>query len=285
MSTVEAAASLFGSDGDSEPDPFAVIGNEDTTPPHDEHQVHTSAHPSQMGQESSSWFAEQMYPDPQQAQHDPWFIPTAQDVPSSQSLHSGGRPSYDHQQGHHPGATPYEPRSGYATSSATSTPYQNTSTSYEAYNPTPPTPCQYSAQQSSYDPYNPTTSMSTSNSYAPREPTRQLSTVPAQPQTVQHTSSYNSVVPPVPSPYTASMASQQQQPPNGIPAQAFKPPSAPTAAKFRPKASNAYDPPLPPPKVNRTTSPSLAALRGPPTKQCLSRLTSSSARPQITERL
>lgn len=118
MSAVEAAASLFGSDGDAEPDPFAVIGNEatDTTPPgHDEHQTHTSSPPFQMGQDTSSWFAEQMYPDPQQEQHDPWFIPTVQDAPSGQSHHSNGLPSsYDHQQGYYSGATAHEPHPTYA---------------------------------------------------------------------------------------------------------------------------------------------------------------------------
>lgn len=113
MSTVEAAASLFGSDSDSGPDPFAVIGNEatDTTPPHNEHQMHTSSPPFQMGQEASSWFAEQMYPDPEQEQHDPWFIPTAQDVPSGQSHRPSDLPSsHDHQQGYYSGATAHEPQ-------------------------------------------------------------------------------------------------------------------------------------------------------------------------------
>lgn len=112
MSTVEAAASLFGSDGDSGPDPFAVIGNEatDTTPPHDDREMHTSSHPFQMGQDTSSWFAEQMYPDPQQEQHDPWFIPTAQDAPSGQSHRPSSLPSsYDHQQSYYSGATAHEP--------------------------------------------------------------------------------------------------------------------------------------------------------------------------------
>ena len=108
MSTLEAAASLFGSDGDSGPDPFAVIGNEanDTTPSHDEHQpVHISSHSLQMGQDTSTWFAEQIYPDAHQEQ---WSIPTTQDVPSGQSHPSGLPVPYDHQQGYYPG-TPYAP--------------------------------------------------------------------------------------------------------------------------------------------------------------------------------
>lgn len=113
MSTLEAAASLFGSDGDSGPDPFAVIGNEatDTAPPHDEHEpAHTSSHPFQMGQDSSSWFTEQMYPDAQQEQHGSWFIPTAQDALSGQSHRSGLPFSYDLNQGSYSEA----PQSAYA---------------------------------------------------------------------------------------------------------------------------------------------------------------------------
>lgn len=117
MSTVEAAASLFGSDGDSGPDPFAVIGNEaaDTTPSHDEREpVHTSSHPLEMGQDTSSWFAEQMYPDAHQEQRDSWLIPTAQDVPLGQPPRSAPPLSYDHQQGHYPGVqhSAYTPSPG-----------------------------------------------------------------------------------------------------------------------------------------------------------------------------
>jgi hypothetical protein len=148
----------------------------------------------------------------------------------------------------------------------TSTVYQNTS--YEPYNPPPPPPyqpystSQYPAQQPSYDPYKPTATTSMSDSYAPRQPARQLST-PAQPQAAQP-DSHRPVSRSVSSPYSASfaVASQQQQPPNGVPAQASKPPAAPTAAEFRPKASNAYDPPLPPPKVHRTMSPSSLRFTG-----------------------
>ncbi|KAG6376165.1 Sec23-binding domain of Sec16-domain-containing protein [Boletus reticuloceps] len=264
MSTVEAAASLFGSDGDSRPDPFAVIGNEatDTTPPHDEHQVHNSSHSLQMGQDTSSWFAEQIYPDPQQEQHDPWLIPTAQDGSSGQPHRpSGLSPSYDQQQRYNPGANAYEPHSAYNTPLVTSTAHQNTSASYEPYNPTPLThhqpygASQYPAQPS-YNPYKPTTATSSSNPYAPPQPKRQLSAVPAQPQVAQP-DNYNSVSRSVPSPYLASFAvASPQQLPNGIPAQTAKPSPAPTAAEFRPKTSNAYDPPLPPPRVHRTTSPS-----------------------------
>ncbi|KAF8559595.1 hypothetical protein OG21DRAFT_1480351 [Imleria badia] len=261
MSTVEAAASLFGSDGDSGPDPFAVIGNEatDTTPPDDEH---SSSHSLQMGQDSSSWFAEQMYPDPQQEQHDPWFIPAAQDASSGQSHPLSGLPSSnDYQQRYYPGANAYEPPSTYNSPPVPSTAYQSTPASYEPYNPSPQpyNTSQYPAQQSSYDPYKPSTTTST---YAPRQPARQLSTIPAQPQAAQPDSRKH-VLRSVSSPYSASFSvASPQQPPNGVPVQASKPPPPPTAAEFRPKASNAYDPPLPPPKVHRTTSPSSLRFTG-----------------------
>ncbi|KAG8217541.1 Sec23-binding domain of Sec16-domain-containing protein [Butyriboletus roseoflavus] len=263
MSTVEAAASLFGSDGDSGPDPFAVIGNEatDTTPPQDDRQTHTSSHLFQVGQDTSSWVAEQMYPDPQQEQHDPWFIPTAQDAPSGQSLRPSSLPSsYDHQQGYYSGATAHDPHLAYASPPVSSTPDQSAA-SYEPYNPTsvpyqPYSTNQYPPQQPSYDPYKPTTTTSTSNSHAPRRPARQLSTIPTQPPAAQH-DDHNPVSRSVSSPFSASSAVvPQQQPPNSVHAQASKPPPTPTAAEFRPKASNAYDPPLPPPKVHRTVSPS-----------------------------
>jgi len=143
--------------------------------------------------------------------------------------------------------------------------YQNTAAFYEPYNPIPPTPhqpyntSQHSAQQP-YDPYKPTAT--TSSSYAPQQLARQLSTIPAQPQAAQP-DSHNPVSRSVSSPYSASFAvASQQHPPNGVPTQASKPPSALTAAEFRPKASNAYDPPLPPPKVHRTTSPSSLRFTG-----------------------
>lgn len=121
MSTVEAAASLFYSDGESGsgPDPFAVIGSEatDTTPPHDEDETHISSHSFQMGQDTSSWFAEQMYPDVQQDQHDPWFIPTTQDPSSGEPHHPSGLPSPNaRQQRYYPGVNAYEPHSAYNSS-------------------------------------------------------------------------------------------------------------------------------------------------------------------------
>lgn len=88
MSSVEAAASLFGSDGDSGPDPFAVIGNEetDTTPPAGltvhEHGQHASAsYPSNMGQDASSLFAEDNIPQGAQPfEQDPWSVAVDQDA-------------------------------------------------------------------------------------------------------------------------------------------------------------------------------------------------------------
>ncbi|KAI6166996.1 Sec23-binding domain of Sec16-domain-containing protein [Pisolithus thermaeus] len=85
MSSVEAAASLFGLEGDAGPDPFAVIGNEDADTTQAtgsnieqqlaEHaQYDTSSCLANMGQDASSLFAEQMYPDAQASGHDAWSL-------------------------------------------------------------------------------------------------------------------------------------------------------------------------------------------------------------------
>lgn len=127
MSTVEAAASLFGPDGDVGPDPFAVIGNEDSDTtqafaPSFEQQVPEHAHHDSssysvdMGQDASSLFAEQMYPDAHAAQHDPWAIPTSQD---KSMLQSEVAPApYVQQQSWYSEvhSTSYEPRSGRTSS-------------------------------------------------------------------------------------------------------------------------------------------------------------------------
>lgn len=103
MSTVEAAASLFGSDGDSGPDPFAVIGNEemDTTPPaglmRHEHGQHDSAfYPSNMGQDASSLFAEDQ--DVQHFQQDSWSVPAIQDSSAPDNLHNSNNSATGYEQ-------------------------------------------------------------------------------------------------------------------------------------------------------------------------------------------
>jgi len=128
MSTVEDAASLFGSDGDAEPDPFAVIGNEDcdTTqafgPSFEqqvvEHALHdSSSYPVDMGQDASTLFAEQIYPDARTVQQDPWSIPTSQD--SSIAQPDVAPAPYVQQQSWYSEvhSTSYEPRPVHASSS------------------------------------------------------------------------------------------------------------------------------------------------------------------------
>jgi len=113
MSTVEAAASLFDSDGDSGPDPFAVIGNEetDTTPParglmrHEYGQHESTAYPSNMGQDASSLFAEDHMP--QGTQHsrlDTWPVPAQQNFNSlDKSQYSNNSTAvYEESPGHYP---------------------------------------------------------------------------------------------------------------------------------------------------------------------------------------
>lgn len=111
---------------------------------------------------------------------------------------------------------------------AASTAYQSAPASYEPYSPTPPTPYQPQSviqqpAQQPYDPYKPTATVPTSNSYAPHQPARRLSGVPAQPQATQYDNRS-----PVPrsasSTYSTSFVVPSHPPPNGVPAQAPKPP-------------------------------------------------------------
>ncbi|KAG2052947.1 hypothetical protein BDR06DRAFT_972634 [Suillus hirtellus] len=79
MSTVEAAALLFGSDDNIRPDLFSVIGNEETdmTPParlavHEYGQHESASYPSDMGQDASSLFTEDILKGTQPFEQDPW---------------------------------------------------------------------------------------------------------------------------------------------------------------------------------------------------------------------
>ncbi|KAF9227903.1 hypothetical protein BS17DRAFT_764261 [Gyrodon lividus] len=267
MSTVEAAASLFGSDGDSGPDPFAVIGNEVTDTTHtlgqNEKQNQTSSSYSlHMGQDASSLFADQMYPDSHGEQRDPWSIPTTMDATSRSQHSSDTSPSYNHHHDHHSEAdysTGYEPHSAYAPQPVTRVPYGNTSSTYEPYNPAPCQPYssnqypshQYAPAQPTYDPCKATTSTATTPSTRPpQQPVIQQPEIPSQQQ-----AAYDKYMPlsrSVSSPYSSTFAAAPQQPPSSVSAaQTSQAPPTPTAAAFRPKTLNAYDPPLPPPKVSK----------------------------------
>ncbi|KAG1715700.1 hypothetical protein ID866_1463 [Astraeus odoratus] len=250
MSTVESAASLFGSDGDAGPDPFAAIGNEDTdtTPPFGSNfeqqqtkhaQYDSSSYPADMGQDTSSLFAEQMYPDAQVSQQDPWSIPTNQDNSASQS--NIARAPYDQHQSWYTDArsTGYEPLSTHASQPAARNAFTN---DYDPYKPSPATPHHPAASaeqayvQTSYNPYKPTSA----NTYAPQ----QAKAPPPVP--IAH-DSYKPISRSVSSPYAPTTAAA----PPPLPSQSTTPTAVPTAASYRPKTSNAYDPPLPPPKVSR----------------------------------
>jgi hypothetical protein len=126
MSTVEAAASLFGSDGDSGPDPFAVIGHEetDTTPPtglmrHDTEQHDFGSYPSNMGQDTSSLFAEDHMPQgTERFPLDSWPVPKSQDFSapdtsqhSNNSASRGRYPEPSYSSTAHPQAS-YAPQPG-----------------------------------------------------------------------------------------------------------------------------------------------------------------------------
>ncbi|KIJ69376.1 hypothetical protein HYDPIDRAFT_145368 [Hydnomerulius pinastri MD-312] len=268
MSTVEAAASLFGSDGDSGPDPFAVIGNEDTDtsthslPNHEQNYQNSSSYPLDMGQDASSLFADQMYPDAHAEQHDPWSIPTTQDTTSlahSQPLNG----AHDQQQGYYPEAnysSGYEPHNAYAPQPVPRSPYANTSSNHEPHNSAPAASYQpygntqypsqqYAPAQTNYDLYKPTTT-TTSSTYAPQQPASQHSAVPSQqPATYDQ---YKPVSRSVSSPYSPTFAvTPQQHAPSVSAVQPASVPPTPSASAFRPKTLNAYDPPLPPPKVSK----------------------------------
>ncbi|KAF8844945.1 hypothetical protein BDN67DRAFT_1007736 [Paxillus ammoniavirescens] len=268
MSTVEAAASLFGSDGDSGPDPFAVIGNEvaDTTHPlgQDEQQNQTSSsHSLPMGQDASSLFADQMYPDSHGEQYDRWSIPTTLDATTGHSQHSNDTaPPCEHQHGHYSEAsfsTGYEQHSAYAPQPVTRTPHGNTSSIYEPYDPAPyhsygnnqDSSQQYALEQTAHDPYKAVTSTPTTpNAYPSQQSAMQQPAIPSQQQAAYD--KYKPLSRSVSSPYSSPFVTTLQQPPPSIsPAQTSQATPTPTAAAFRPKTFNAYDPPLPPPKVSR----------------------------------
>jgi len=125
MSTVEAAATLFGSDGDSGPDPFAVIGNEatDTTPPpaglmsYEPERHDSASYPSHMGQDASSLFAENQGAEP--FQQDPWSVPANQDSspPDNPQYSNYSAPGCEQPDGRHPGpsySSTSQPQASYA---------------------------------------------------------------------------------------------------------------------------------------------------------------------------
>lgn len=251
MSSVEAAASLFGSEGDAGPDPFAVIGNEDADTMQaaesnieqqltEDAQYDTSSCSVDMGQDASSLFAEQMYPDAQASGHDAWSLTPSQD---SNAQVNGTHGPYVQQQSWYSDvrSTGYEPRSVH-----TSQPVRNAFTSdHDPCRPSseghhqPPSAPSYVQAQSTYDPYKP----STTTAYTHHTP------AVSRAQTTHE--SYKPISRSVSSPYAPTSVAPPPAPPPQPVAEGNTPPVATTAASYRPKTSNAYDPPLPPPRVTK----------------------------------
>lgn len=269
MSSVEAAASLFGSDGDSGPDPFAVIGNEetDTTPPAGltvhEHGQHASAsYPSNMGQDASSLFAEDNIPQGAQPfEQDPWSVVVDQDAsgPVNQVSDQYSATGYEQSQGWSsaPGysTTQPQPPASYVQQPALgSHDASGAASAYHQYTPDSTANSsqyggsQYQSQpyapvQGSYDHYKPTANT------APTRPS-QPPAAPADSQTAYE--SYNPVTRSVSQPYSSSAYAAPPKPASpSIPPPPAQVPPAMSAASYRPQKSNAYDPPLPPPKVSK----------------------------------
>ncbi|OAX44673.1 hypothetical protein K503DRAFT_705929 [Rhizopogon vinicolor AM-OR11-026] len=264
MSTVEAAASLFGSDGDSGPDPFAVIGNEetDTTPPaglmrHEYGQHDSTSYPSNMGQDASSLFAEDHMP--QSAQHfqqDSWSVPAQQDfsAPDNSQYSNNSAAVYEESQGRYPEPSypsTAQPQAPYAQQPAQG--YTHAASVYHQYQPdSNPPSSQYNGSQyivqpyapvhSSYDSYTPTANIATNRTQQPPPPA-----VPGDSQDVYGL--YNPMTRSVSQPHPSS--AYAATPKHSSPSIPPPPVEVPPAASFRPKTSNAYDPPLPPLKVSK----------------------------------
>ncbi|KAI6150749.1 Sec23-binding domain of Sec16-domain-containing protein [Pisolithus tinctorius] len=281
MSSVEAAASLFGSEGDAGPDPFAVIGNEDGDTTHaigsnieeqqsTQHAQHnSSSYPADMGQDASSLFAEQMYPDAQASGHDDWSFPTTQDSKAQQV--NGTHGPYVQQQSWYSDvhSTGYEPRLSHTPQpvvrnafTSDHDPYKPSAHSQhqppDPYKPSPPgqhpdpSAPSYVQAQPVYDPYKPSTTI----------PHTHHTPVVSRPQTTQET--HKPISRSVSSPYAPTTV----VPPPAPPSQPFvagnAPPAPPTAASYRLKTSNAYDPPLPPPRVSKRAVSARTSRSGSP---------------------
>ncbi|KAG1782517.1 Sec23-binding domain of Sec16-domain-containing protein [Suillus placidus] len=269
MSTVEAAASLFGSDGDSGPDPFAVIGHEetDTTPPagltvHEHGQHDSTSYPSDMGQDASSLFAEDHIPQGAQPfEQDPWSVAVDQDasvpvnqIPDSSQYSAAG---YEKSQGWSsaPGYSTAQPQASYVqppaqgghnASGAASAYYQYTPDSNvnsSQYGGSQYPSQLYAPVHGSYDHYKPTANIAPARASQP----------PAAPADSQTTyEPYNPMTRSVSQPYSSSAYAAAPKPASpSIPPPPAQVPPAMSAASYRPQKSNAYDPPLPPPKVSK----------------------------------
>ena len=293
MTSVESAASLFGSD-ENGPDPFASLGSD-----YPEHTSNDAAgqgpsHPEQnynvaadiFGQDDSS----------ASAAHSTWSGSTSQDpYPYDTSTHSHentpanaygdeyAKGWYDvHGQWQtyetsHTGQTSgssvkirryllltfsctAQDHSAYSYQNASPNGYDPyTTQSSNAYVPSKSQQAVYS--QSHYDPYQPVAPASINNYTAPTQTT---SVYPYN----QHASSTSAYTLSTSAPYvpaTGNSAYSSTGYPGYPNAPAISTPPAPnlappSASSFRPKTSNAYDPPLPPPQASKRAVSAAARL-------------------------
>ncbi|KAI6022684.1 hypothetical protein EDC04DRAFT_305920 [Pisolithus marmoratus] len=193
-----------------------------------------------MGQDASSLFAEQIYPDAQSSAHDAWSVPTS---PDSNAQVNGTHGPYVQQQSWYSDvrSTGYEPRSNHNAQPAVRNAFMSDHDPYKPshqghhQSPAPSAPS-YDQTQLPYDPYKP----STTTAYAP---------IVSRPQATRET--YKPISRSVSSPYAPSSVAPSLAPPPQPTTVGDTPPAATTAASYRPKVLNAYDPPLPPPRATK----------------------------------
>ncbi|PFH54340.1 hypothetical protein AMATHDRAFT_44853 [Amanita thiersii Skay4041] len=236
MNGVEAAASLFGPD-DSSSDPFASLGTESATP-HDEGHARQPAPSSEHVQGEHS--------------HSENMPPVTHNENVAQ--HHESTPGYD---GYSYGGSSTKTQDWYSTPSQwheqlseSSGNFQATSNHWDAYTPNPEA-LKVSGPQSAYDPYAPqnatniyinpssTTYSSYDGSAAGKRSSGQ--SVP------QYGSSYSSTASAMYTPPAVPENNSLGVSPPTIASVPVPPAPTPTTTVTRPKLSNAYDPPFPPP--------------------------------------
>lgn len=190
-----------------------------------------------------------------------------------QSTHTEDSAAYD--TSHTQPASTYGSYAPYGATTASAVPpitASTTSASYDPYRPvTQPTSVPYDSQTTSaaasqtlYNPYNP--SQSAYDPYKPAQSVNAGSNLYA-PETSGNTAPYGTKVE---SSYAYSLTAAGTQTIHLFPAPPAAPapaPSAAAAAPYRPKTSNAYDPPLPPPKPSKRVSSHMLYSGSPPGHQ------------------
>lgn len=179
-------------------------------------------------------------------------------LPGSLFWYAAYEPAYAPQQS-------YAPQTTYSSYTQPASTYAPASTAQQA-----PVTQNGSYAPSTYDPYKPTQTQSsyepglhatnapsapTHSSYDPYKPSYTAAPAPAQTYSYgadSHTQAH--VNPPVSVP----------PPPAPLASEPAPPPPAVSVGQYRPKTSNAYDPPLPPPKVKHTPVPPRPVYNTPP---------------------